>query len=388
MMTTTNNETERLIYGLLLGAEPTLGSASLRQLQSSCRNIGLKITDWWRRPRQYAACCHLNEKKLAAIEQLQQTWTLEKFHDYLAQNQWHISLITDADYPPLLKFIPDFAPVLFYHGDLTILQRPTLAVVGSRGLTNYGRAAIRQLLTGKAKQLTIVSGMMTGVDACAQAQALAIGASTVSFLGYGLAHTWPAKMIALRRKIVAQGGLIMSEYAPWSQVLPYRFPLRNRLVAGSSLATLVIEAATKSGSLITANLALDYGREVLVVPGSIFSDKSTGCLELIKTGATPVTSIDEILTTMLSSRVSYLPASFYDELRNISQTTALDLKKQKQFTDPIQNQLYHYLLKQATSSDELALVLQLDLQMVTTALSLLELAGEIKLTDNNNWCVL
>ncbi len=391
---------EKLILGLMASGEPEWGSATVRKLLLWLKNAQLELRDFWLQLDKYQNLPILSEKKWAKLKQIQQQWTVEKFAEYLDRCRCQITVIEDRDYPALLKFIPDAAPVLFYQGDPTVLHRPTLAVVGSRKVTDYGRAVIRTLLSERLQKMTIISGMMSGVDALAQAQALAVGAKTVACLGYGLEMTWPATVKLLREQIVAQGGLLLSEYAPWSEPVPYKFVQRNRLVAGASLATLVIEAAAKSGSLITASLALDYGREVMSVPGSIFGLQSAGCLELIAKGATPVMNDEDIIRGLVESRVSYLPDSFYDALgenqKMVSQESKLAAKqlmsiKEKillpELSDPQQNQIYQAVQQTKLTTEDLAEKLQLTINQLTMNLSLLELAGKIERDKTGFWGV-
>ena len=190
-----------------------------------------------------------------------------------------------ADYPHKLSEIPDPPPVLYALGDLKALRRPAIGVVGTRKVSTYGRAMARRF----AKELVeagalLVSGGARGVDGAAHEAALEAGGPTAVVAGTGLAQSYPKEHAALFREIASRGGLILSELPPDAGPLPWHFPLRNRIIAGLSLGILVVEAAEKSGSLITARLALDYGREVFAIPGPLTSGASSGANRLIQKG--------------------------------------------------------------------------------------------------------
>ncbi len=193
----------------------------------------------------------------------------------------------DADFPPLLRTIPDPPPVLFALGNLALLARPALAVVGSREHTAYGQTVTRAVAGQAARSgIVVVSGMARGLDAVAHAAALDAGGGTIGVLGNGIGVIYPAANRALYQR-VAEAGLLLSEFPPGERPHAGSFPRRNRLISGLARVTLVVEAAVGSGALITAASALDQGREVLAVPGPITSAVSSGCNRLIRDGAAP-----------------------------------------------------------------------------------------------------
>lgn len=176
-----------------------------------------------------------------------------------------------------------------------------LAVVGSRDYTNYGRDICEKLIKGlSGYPIVIVSGLATGIDTIAHRSALANGLITIAMPGSGLDPKvlYPKTNIHLAEEIIENGGCLLAEFPPKMGAELYTFPQRNRLMAGLSKAVLVIEAAEKSGTLITARMALDYNRDVLVVPGSVFSDVSKGTNKLIRQGATPITNSEELLEAL------------------------------------------------------------------------------------------
>jgi DNA processing protein len=202
-----------------------------------------------------------------------------------------------APYPPLLGAIPDPPPVLWLRGDADpeLLARRSVAIVGARACSSYGRSVARTL--GRelaAAGLVVVSGMARGIDSEAHRGALDAGGVTVAVLGCGIDRDYPAANRELAMRIV-ENGLVVSEYEAGIEPAPWRFPARNRIIAGLCLATVVIEARERSGALITADFALEDGREVMVVPGEITSAVSAGSNALLRLGATPVTAAADVL---------------------------------------------------------------------------------------------
>jgi len=207
--------------------------------------------------------------------------------------------IKDKAYPGLLKEISDYPKNIYYRGDVSVLNHsPAISVVGTRRCSEYGVSAATSIVNELAKaNFLIISGMAKGIDSCAHKAALENGAKTVAVLGSGIDdnNIYPQRNVKLAHKIIESGGLVISEYEPGTPAMPFRFPERNRIVAGLSKATLIIEAPFKSGSMITARLALDYNRDVFSVPGSIFSKLSEGSNKLISMGAKCTVSANDIL---------------------------------------------------------------------------------------------
>jgi DNA processing protein len=207
----------------------------------------------------------------------------------------------ELGYPPLLGQIPDPPASLWLRGDAdaTILGEISVAIVGARACSGYGRSAARLLSTGAAEAgAIVVSGLARGIDGEAHRGALAAGGRTVAVLGCGVDRDYPAAHAQLARAIVAGGGLVISEYEPGVEPAPWRFPARNRVIAGLARATVVVEARERSGALITADFALEDGREVLAVPGEITSGLSRGAHGLLRLGATPATCVEDVLEAL------------------------------------------------------------------------------------------
>ena len=214
-------------------------------------------------------------------------------------NAAHVLVWDSPDYPAWLRQAPDAPLLLYVHGALRPLQRMSVAVVGSRRATAAGLDHARHF----SRELSdagwvVVSGLALGVDAAAHQGALDGPSPTVAVVGTGLDQTYPTRHKALAKRIVASGGALVSEFAIGTPPLAENFPQRNRIIAGLTRGTLVVEAVPQSGSLITARLALEANREVFAIPGSIDSPQSRGCHGLIRDGATLVETVDHILEVL------------------------------------------------------------------------------------------
>ena len=204
---------------------------------------------------------------------------------------------SEPAFPVLLNAIHDPPPGLFVRGvaDLELLGRAAVAIVGARACSAYGRQVARRVARDAAAAgLVVVSGLARGIDAEAHRGALEAGGTTVAVLGCGADRDYPAAHASLAREI-AERGLVVAEYGPGVEPAPWRFPARNRIIAGLCAATVVVEARERSGALITADFALEEGREVLAVPGEITSALSAGSNALLRLGATPLTRSEDVL---------------------------------------------------------------------------------------------
>ena len=244
----------------------------------------------WREAGLTPRCCdYLCQANTAQVAHAQR---------WLEEPQHHLVMSGEPDYPELLLRIADPPLGLFVSGNPTLLNTPQLAVVGSRNPSPYGR----QIAEAFARHLSncglsITSGLAAGIDAASHRGALAGGGPTLAVCGTGLDMVYPRSSAELAREIEQQGALV-SEFLPGTPPRKHHFPQRNRLISGMSLGTLVVEAAVHSGSLITARLAGDQGREVFAIPGSIHSPMSKGCHQLIRQGAKLVDTAEDILSEL------------------------------------------------------------------------------------------
>lgn len=282
---------------LQLTLTPGLGAATIRKLLSQ---FGL--------PENVLAARRAELAKYAAADVLQAlnseavARAVDRALGWLAQPGRAIVTLADAAYPRLLLEIADPPPLLYCHGRTDLLNRPALAVVGSRNASAQGASNAEQFARSfSAAGLTIVSGLAQGIDAAAHLGGLAAESSTIAVLGTGVDNPYPLANSALAAQIAARG-LLVSEFALGTKALAHNFPRRNRLISGLAQGCLVIEAALASGSLITARSAAEQGREVFALPGSIHSPLSKGCHALIKSGAKLVESAEDVLSELAAFR--------------------------------------------------------------------------------------
>ncbi|HEX7810219.1 MAG TPA: DNA-processing protein DprA [Thermoanaerobaculia bacterium] len=212
----------------------------------------------------------------------------------------NVTTIIDESFPTLLREIPDPPLALHFRGDPSLLAQPAIAIVGSRRATPYAINVAQQLSTQLASAgMTIVSGLARGIDAAAHRAALDANGKTIAVLGTGIDVTYPPSNRKLFERIAAEG-LIVTEFPPGTPPRRENFPIRNRVISGLSAGTVIIEATSRSGSLITARMAAEQNREVFAVPGSIFSAGSEGTHRLIQYGAKLVHDIDDIFVELRS----------------------------------------------------------------------------------------
>jgi DNA processing protein len=239
---------------------------------------------------------------------------VERDLEWMAQEGCHILTLDDPAYPPLLRDIHDAPPVLFVRGEPGQLHNPHLAVVGSRNPSVIGKETACEFSRSMAiAGIGISSGLALGIDAASHQGAMDGGGQTVAVFGTGLDRVYPARNRELAHAIVEHGGALVSEYPPGTQPLPGNFPRRNRIISGLSLGTLVVEAALRSGSLITARLAAEQGREVFAIPGSIHNPLARGCHWLIRDGAKLVETAQDILEELAPQLQAVLDLSANSE---------------------------------------------------------------------------
>jgi DNA processing protein len=275
--------------------------------------------------------------------------------------------LTNSQLPSRLTAIASPPKVLYVEGDLQgILQSPSLAIVGSRKVSTYGREVTKRLATELARQgITIISGLAFGVDSIAHQAALEAGGRTIAVLPSPLEAIYPASHRQLARHIMEQGGALVSEYPAGTESFKGNFVARNRIIAGLADATLVTEAALKSGSLHTARFALNAGRDVLAVPGNITSPTSEGTNNLIKRGATPVTSTSDVLFTL---GIDHSASKTAPTGSNEAEQAIIDL-----------------LAQGVSEGAVLQIKSSLTIEQFNQHLTMLEITGKIRSTGANHW---
>ncbi|MGR6980297.1 DNA-processing protein DprA [Testudinibacter sp. P27/CKL/0425] len=286
--------------------------------------------------------------------------------------------IFDADYPYLLKQSGSAPLLLYLQGDRALLSEPQIAMVGSRHCSDYGEYWSRYFAGELSRQgLVITSGMALGIDSYSHQAALAAGGKTIAVLGSGLNQLYPKRNRKLAQQIIEQGALV-SEFIPDQVPLEENFPRRNRIISGLSLATLVIEADIKSGSLITARYALEQNREVFALPGMIQNQFSRGCHALIKQGALLVESYQDILENL--NYHASPPQTALAVTTSIANTT-LQSPPTAQAAAPRQvayPELYRHLSFEPISVDDLAIAADLPIAVVLSQLLELELESAVR----------
>lgn len=289
----------------------------------------------------------------------------------------------DPDYPPLLRRISGPPAMLFVAGDASLLWRPAVAVVGSRAATAGGCANATTFATALAGAgLCVASGLAAGIDAAAHIAALEVDGATVAVLGTGPDIAYPPRHRPLHERIATEGAVV-SEHLPGTLPLRQHFPSRNRILAGLSLGTLVVEAAERSGALITARLAADVGREVFALPGSIHNPMARGCHRLIREGATLVESPTEVLA-VLGPLAADLARALRGELGAPIHVTQAS-SEAPILSDPDYNRLWQALGHDPTGMDELVERSGLTTATLSSMLLALELEGRVA-AEHGRYC--
>lgn len=267
----------------------------------------------------------------------------------------------DAEYPANLRETDASPPVLYVRGQLCAEDVIAVAIVGTRRASAYGREVAHMAATEFAhNQITVISGLALGVDTVAHRAALDAGGRTIAVLGSGVDQIYPAQNHELATDIMAHGALV-SEYPLGTRPEANNFPPRNRIISGLSRGIVIVEASQRSGALITAEFAADQGREVFAVPGSILHPGSAGCNQLIRQGATPFLSVNDVL----------------DQL-NFATLTTQTLVRQSTPADPLEAHLMSILTHEACHIDELVRRMALPSGQVSSLLTLLELKGMVR----------
>jgi DNA processing protein len=280
----------------------------------------------------------------------------------------HVVTIADENYPEILKATYDPPLILYLSGNPGILNTLQISIVGSRRPTSDGRRNAREFAAALARLgLTITSGLAVGLDSAAHEGALDANGRTIAVLGSGLNRIYPKENIKLTERIIDKHGAVISELPPEYRAMPSNFPRRNRIISGLSLGTVVVEAAENSGSLITARLALEQGREVFALPGSIHNPLAKGCHALIRQGAKLTETIDDILEEI--GPLAYL-------VGNSGQGRQGDGKKIPAL-DEVSKLLLDNIGSRPVSLDSLVEVTKLSASALSARLLELELSGVI-----------
>jgi DNA processing protein len=334
-----------------------IGPARLDRLIERCGSIEAA----WRAGLPDMIAAGLDAKICTALIQAQRTLDLDAELERAGRAGIQLLTREDEGYPAVLAQIPASPPLIYVKGRLEEVDAWSVAVVGTRSPTTYGRDAARRVVGDLAGAgVTVVSGLAIGIDTIAHAAALESGGRTLAVLASGLDQIYPERNRGLADQIITRGAII-SEFPIGTRPIPQLFPVRNRLISGLSLGTLVVEAGSGSGALITVRYALEQGRDVFAIPGPIFSPKSIGPNQLIRDGAGLVTQAQDIL-----------------EALNLS-SAAIQQEVQAAFPeDPTEAALFELVGYEPQHVDDLRRQSDLPIPVVSSTLAMLELKGLIR----------
>lgn len=326
----------------------------------------------WKAPLKDLTQSGIGDKLAQKIAAEREKINPDEEWEALAKEGIDVLSLADPHYPKLLKEIPSPPPLLYIKGEINFNSYPLVSVVGSRKFTYYGKQAAYGFARDlAAARITVISGMALGIDSFAHYGALEANGKTIAVLGSSLEDKYvgPRTNFELSRKIIGSGALV-SEYPMGTPASPGNFPARNRIMAGISMGTLVIEAAENSGSLITAYLALDFNREVFAVPGSIFSPQSQGANNLIKSGAKLVSCAKDILEEL---RIEETKKT--EELKKIIP----DSKEEKRILEVLSAEPLHI--------DRIIKLTKLETVAVISFISIMEMKGMVKNIGGQNYII-
>jgi DNA processing protein len=373
------HDDDELRAWLTLLRAPGLGGVGLRMLRQQAGSA-------------YAACGDIRRfRQQAGLEQAALDWIarpdlarLDADMAWLGAPGHRLLCFDEPDFPPQLETIASPPAVLFVAGDPAALLMPQVAIVGARSATAQGLATARDFArTFSRAGLVVTSGMAEGIDGAAHAGALEAGGATVAVMGTGPDLVYPRKHGKLAARIV-ENGVIVSEFPPGTEARPGHFPRRNRLIAGLALGTLVVEAGLQSGSLITARLAAETGREVFALPGSIHNPLAKGCHRLIRDGARLVETAAEVIEAMAPAAQA-LGADLRARLQAADAPgTGMGVATERS-QDPDYAALLAALEDAPAALDELVARTGLGAAAVSSMLLLLELEGSVVAAGNGRW---
>ena len=341
-----------------------IGSVRMRYLFDYFGDLSLA----WQAPVDALKSAGLPEKVIEHLTRTRQQLDLEQLLDKIIHQGIKIITWEEPEYPPLLKQIDQPPPVLYVKGEINRQDEWSIAIVGTRRITAYGRQVTGELSRFLAQNgITVVSGLARGVDSVAHEACLANGGRTIGILGSGVDRIYPPEHTALAERIMQQGAIV-SDYAPGTPPDGVNFPPRNRIISGLSLATIVVEAGEGSGALITANFAAEQGRDVFAVPGNIYAPQSRGTNRLIQQGGRPLMDFSEILESI--------------HLKHAPQQQSLRLVLP---ADEVEADIMGNLSHEPMHIDEIKQVCGLPIDKVSATLAMMELKGMVRHVGGMNY---
>lgn len=334
-----------------------IGAVRFRAL---LEHFGDAQTAWYADPAELRKA-GLSPKIVEELIRVRSSISLDRIMERLEKLGIQALTWEEAAYPRLLRNIEQPPPVLYVRGSLLAEDEWAVAIVGTRRVSHYGRQTTEAIASFLASNgLTIVSGLARGVDAIAHQVALRHHGRTIAVLGNGLDIIYPPEHAKLAEAIIANGALV-SDYPPGTEPLSVNFPPRNRIISGLALATVIVEAGTTSGALITAKFAADQGRDVFAVPGNITSPLSQGTNRLIQEGAFPVLDPKDILEALNLNMIAE------------QKTARVNLP-----ADPVEAQIYQLLSAEPVHIDEISALADQPIEMISAALAMMELKGLVR----------
>lgn len=353
------NQIQNLPYLLSLHLIDGLGPIRLKRIMDYFKDPKLA----WEAPLKEINSLGIPQNVLQILIEKRKSLDPLEYFEYIKKCNIKVLTVFDENYPVNLKQIYDPPLIIFYKGEISTKDNNAIAVVGTRKITGYGKIVTEKFTRGLVEAgFTIVSGLARGVDTIAHQTAIETNGRTLAILGGGLNQIFPPENKNLARKIEEGFGAIISEYPPDYPSLSGNFPSRNRIISGLSKATLVTEAAEDSGSLITARLSIEDGKEVFAVPGPITSNVSNGTAKLIKDGAKLTSSIEDILEELGIDKIQS-PEAIIQNLTNLTAS-------EKQVLECLENEQKHI--------DELCRETKLQSAEISGLLIKMEIIGLVK----------
>lgn len=324
----------------------------------------LDFNDFWVNKYEIWQKCRLQKRSIESINKFKNEYKNYSIYDGIINDNIRVLFFWENEYPPLLKQCDDFPLILFAKGNISCLQNNAIAIVGTRRITSYGRMVTKKIVENLVdEKYSIVSGFMYGVDLCAHLETIENGGNTIAVLGFGFNHMYPQNHDQYFKKILENNGCIVTEYLPDVGPIAGNFPSRNRIVAGMSKGVVVIEAAKKSGSHITAECAINEGREVFAVPGPINNPFSEGTKWLINQGATMITS-------------------GYDVVEQLRANGNYERNKLGKIQQQIIEELREGAQDVSVLAEAMSRTIEVDVQKVIEEITLLEISDMVKVVGN------
>ncbi|HTX90166.1 MAG TPA: DNA-processing protein DprA [Anaerolineales bacterium] len=341
-----------------------IGAVRLQALRDHFGDLALA----WQAPQDALQAAGLSPKLAERVVQVRAGLDLDRFMEQVAAQKITVLTWEDDAYPPRLKEIDQPPPVLYVRGELTDEDAWSVALVGTRRISAYGRQVTEQLAGFLAANgISVISGLARGVDAVAHQSALKAGGRTIAVLGSGVDRIYPPEHAQLAARMIEHGALV-SDYAPGTPPDASNFPPRNRIISGLAMAVVVVEAGETSGALITAQFAVDQGREVFAVPGNILAPQSKGTNRLIAQGARPLLDARDLLEVLNLTRVT--------QQREIRRALP---------ADDVEEKLLSVLSHEPLHMDEIRNQTGLPIERVSATLVMMELKGLVRQVGGMNY---